>query len=389
MRSDRAKSFRGALLASAIALTAFAACAQAQTYNLRVIHRFSGAPNDGSTPFTGVQFDSAGNLYGTTDHGGTYDKGTVFKIAKDGTETIVHSFNGPAAYINPGEVTIDPATGDVYGTAEGGGENEYGQIYKLAVDGTFTVLHTFDGALDGEVPNSPLLLDPLGSLYGTARGGGSNGFGVVFKLAPDGTFTVLHAFTGLDGDGPWNGVIRDQAGNLYGVTEEGGVYNGGTVYKLVPDGTLTTLHSFPGGADGTPPTDGPLVGDHAGNLYGTVYDLQVPTLNSRVYKLAPDGAFTTLYTFTGGADGTFANALLSIGGNFYGTTPDGGDHHFGVVFKLIPDGTFTVLHAFTLRDGVYPGAGLTLKYGRLFGTTASSVARNNVGGTVFSLSAVR
>src|SRR5690348_16259190 len=112
MRSDRVISFR-ALLVSAIALSAFAACAQAQTYNLRVIHRFTGAPDDGSVPMEGVRFDGAGNLYGTTNLGGTYNNGTIFKIAQDGTETILHSFGAKAGGLAPNEVMVDPATGDL------------------------------------------------------------------------------------------------------------------------------------------------------------------------------------------------------------------------------------------------------------------------------------
>jgi uncharacterized repeat protein (TIGR03803 family) len=378
MRMDRATSFRGALLASVIALTAFAACAQAQTYNLRVIHRFTGAPNDGESPEVGVVFDGAGNLYGTTVYGGTYDGGTIFKIAKDGTETILHSFEHAEEPVLPGEVTIDPASGDVYGTTyQGGGGCAYngcGEIYKLAADGTFTELHAF-GDTDGG-PNAPLVLDPQGNLYGSTSD-------TVFEYGADGTFTTLHTFTGPDGARLSSGVIRDRAGNLYGVTNKGGANDDGTIYKLAPDGTLTTLYSFTGGADGSNPYWS-LAGDRAGNLYGTTW----PAPHGTVFKLAPDGTFTTLYTFTGGADGDYPNVLLPISGNLYGTTNSGGENGNGTVFKLAPDGTFTVLHAFTLREG-RSEAGLALKYGKLFGTTLSSFPRRAPGGTVYSLSAVK
>lgn len=387
MLSGHATSFRGALCALVIALSAFAACAQAQTYNLRVIHRFSGAPHDGSQPRTGVQFDSAGNLYGTTALGGASHAGAIFKIAKDGTETVVHSFDDPNGDIDPGVVTIDPATGDVYGTTAEGGENEYGKIYKLAANGSFTVLHDFDATQDDTHPSASLFRDDQGNLYGTTTGGVGYSWGTVFEYGADGSYRVLHVFTGPDGTDPLNGVIRDKAGNLYGFTEEGGANNGGTIFKLAPDGTLTTLHTFPGFANATPPGGGPLIRDNAGNLYGTTYGIQgYPPIYGTVFKLAPDGTFTTLYTFTGGIDGLYANALLRIGGNFYGTTEDGGDDGFGAVFKLTPDGTFTVLHSFTLLDGIFPQSGLTLNRGRLFGTTSASGPRVGFGGgTVFSL----
>jgi uncharacterized repeat protein (TIGR03803 family) len=372
-------------LASAIALAAFAACVQAQTYNLRVIHRFSGAPDDGSSPITGVQFDSAGNLYGATDKGGTYNKGTVFKIAKSGTETILHSFDGKAGGLVPREVTVDPATGDLYGITEYGGEgdgNGDGLIYKVAADGTFTILHIFDAVHDGFYPSGRLVLDPQGNLYGSSAGGGGGGYGTVFEYGTNGTFTVLHAFTGADGAGPYGGVIRDRAGNLYGVTTTGGADNDGTIYRLAPDGTLTTLYTFTGGTDGENPYS--LVGDQAGNLYGTT-----STNWGTIFKLAPDGTFTTLYAFTLGVDGHMPSALLPIGGNLYGTSSDGGiDHDYGAVFKVAPDGTFTVLYSFEKRDGIRPDAPLTLKYGRLFGTTSDNVADTGRG-TVFSLGVVR
>ncbi|MGH8213682.1 MAG: choice-of-anchor tandem repeat GloVer-containing protein, partial [Rhodanobacteraceae bacterium] len=200
MISDSMTSFRGALLASAIALATLATGAQAQTYNLRVLHVFSGPPDDGASPAAPVQFDSAGNLYGTTADGGTNNAGTIFKIAKDGTETIVHSFDGAAGGANPNGVTIDQATGDLYGTTVFGGDfsgtciSFCGVLYKLAVDGTFTVLHSFDGANDGSGPDGPLLLDRQGNLYGTATYGGvtypgTNGNGTVFKYGADGSFT--------------------------------------------------------------------------------------------------------------------------------------------------------------------------------------------------------
>lgn len=385
MRSGHATSFRGALCALVIALSASAACAQAQTYNLRVLHRFSGAPGDGSISETGVQFDRVGNLYGTTFKGGTYNAGTIFKITKDGTETIVHSFKHVHTIV-PGEVTIDRAAGDLYGTTLGGGKHDFGQLYKLAANGSFTILHDFDATQDDAAPSASLFRDDQGNLYGTTTAGAGYTWGTVFEYGADGSYRVLHVFTGPDGTDPLNGVIRDKAGNLYGLTEEGGVNNGGTVYKLAPDGTLTTLHSFPGFADATPPGAGPLIRDNAGNLYGTTYGLTgYPPIYGTVFKLAPDGTFTTLYTFTGGIDGLYANALLRIGRNFYGTTQDGGDEGFGAVFKLTPDGRFTVLHSFTLLDGVYPESGLTLKQGRLFGTASVSRPRlRSGGGTVFS-----
>ncbi|HJU07620.1 MAG TPA: choice-of-anchor tandem repeat GloVer-containing protein [Rhodanobacteraceae bacterium] len=374
MRSDRATSlFRGALWVFVIALAAFAACAQAQTYDLRVIHRFTGAPNDGDEPEAGVQFDGAGNLYGTTVSGGAYNYfGTIFKITPDGTETILYSFEDAADGGYPGPVTVDPATGDVYGSSYIfliDGQPECGQIYKLAANGAFTLLHVFTcGSGTGAI--SQLLRDLQGNLYGTEEYGGSiDGYGAIFKIGADGSFTVLHTFNGTDGADVVGGVVRDRAGNLYGVTRTGTTEatGGGTIYKLAPNGTLTTLHAFTGGADGSQPSS--LVRDQAGNLYGT--DEVGDQALGMVFKLAPDGTFSTLYTFTAN-QGLPIYPLLSIAGNLYGVTSSGGDSGYGTLFRVTADGTYTMLHSFTLRDGIYPFGKLTLKYGRLFGTTACS-----------------
>jgi uncharacterized repeat protein (TIGR03803 family) len=392
--------FRGALVASAIALAASTAGAQAQTYNFRVVHEFD-SPDDGLAPSAPVRFDAAGNLFGTTTSGGAYGAGTIFKIAKDGTETVLHSFDGTTGGDGPsGPVTIDPATGDLYGATGGGGEgcsNGCGLLYKLSSTGTFTVLHRFDGTSDGRGPSGPLLLDEQGNLYGTAIYGaldseGNNGNGTVFKYGADGSFTVLHAFTGSDGLNPSDGVVSDGAGNLYGTTLSN--YTNGpdappSIYKLSPDGTLTTLYWFDQSGDGTP---GGLIGDAAGNLYGTSYNGGA-NYTGMVFKLAPDGVFTRLHEFTDDAGGIYPQSdLLLIGRNLYGVTNRGGDrrcHIFpkggcGTAFKLASDGAYTVLHAFG-QSGGFPYAGMTYRYGRLFGTTYMSCNGCLPAGNVYSI----
>jgi uncharacterized repeat protein (TIGR03803 family) len=146
-------------------------------------------------------------------------------------------------------------------------------VFKLSPAGTETVLHSFTGH-DGAHPVAGLIADAAGNLYGTTlEGGASNacpsGCGTVFKLSPTGSETILHSFTG-EGDGayPYAGLTRDAAGNFYGTANHGGTHGNGVVFKLSPSGTETVLHSFTGGADGGPPSAG-LVRDPAGNLYGT------------------------------------------------------------------------------------------------------------------------
>ncbi len=132
---------------------------------------------------------------------------------------------------------------------------------------TFTVLYNFTGSSDGGYPYGGLVQDADGNLYGAANVGGASNFGVVFKVDPQGTETVLYSFAGgTDGESPYGGVILDTAGNLYGTTYKGGASNYGTVFKVSKAGKETVLHSFAGGsADGCNPGGG-LILDAKGNL---------------------------------------------------------------------------------------------------------------------------
>jgi uncharacterized repeat protein (TIGR03803 family) len=156
-----------------------------------------------------VIFHAAGNLYGTTNYGGAYGWGVVFKLAPnpDGTwtERVLHSFTGGADGAHPTNAgLIFDANGNLYGTTAAGGADGQGVVFELAPspDGTWTesVLYSFTGGADGGYPAAGLTLDPAGNLYGTTLSGGADFNGVVFKLAPnpDGTRTesVLYTFTG-------------------------------------------------------------------------------------------------------------------------------------------------------------------------------------------------
>jgi uncharacterized repeat protein (TIGR03803 family) len=376
MLSDRTL-FRAALLGSAFALTAFIpAGAQAQTY--KILHSFAGAPGDGSTPYADLQLDSAGNLYGTAGGGGAHNAGVIFKLAPDGTETVLYSFTGGADGSNPNTgVTLDEATGDLYGTTTYGGSSGCGGsgcgvIWKLAAKGTYTVLHALDGGADGAGPAGRLIRDALGNFYGVASGGGASADGTVFELTAKGRFKALHAFSGTPGDGanPGSRLETDKAGNLYGVTGAGGAGNYGTVFKVAPDGTETVLYNFTGQSDGGLPAGG-LARDKQGNLYGTTI-FGGSGDNGVVLKLAQDGSLSVLHTFAGGADGANpqGDLLRTKAGKLYGATNVGGAHNDGTVFELDPDGTETVLHSFAGADGAIPVAGLARSHGVLYGTTA-------------------
>ena len=193
-------------------------------------------------------------------------------------------------------------------------------MYKLDSAGHETVLYSFTGGADGGDPQSGVIRDSAGNLYGTTFLGGTGNAGVVYKLDSAGHETVLYSFTFADGSQPTAGVIRDSAGNLYGTTELGGPASQGVVYKLDTTGNYTVLYSFTGGADGGYPFAG-VIRDSAGNLYGTT-QYGGTAQQGVVYRLDTAGHETVLHSFTGGADGSRPNAgvIRDSAGNLYGTT---------------------------------------------------------------------
>jgi uncharacterized repeat protein (TIGR03803 family) len=301
-----------------------------------MLHLFKDG-NDGALPFAGVTLDAAGNVYGTTSDGGTQGGGIVYKIDPGGHETVLHNF-GPTGGNTDGAapmagVALD-AAGNLYGTTNEGGTEHLGVVYKLDPAGNETLLHTFMGP-DGERPGS-VILDPAGNLYGTASGG-PTGPGVVFELDTAGTYTLLHDFTGgADGGNP-NTLTLDAAGNLYGTTTSGGVCDGcGVLYKLDTTGNYTVLFQFAEGPGGHDPV-GELILDAAGNFYGAT-KLGGASNCGVVFKIDSAGQETVLYSFEGAPDGNepYAGVIIDPAGDLYGTTYLGGKQKAGTVFKLTP-----------------------------------------------------
>jgi len=361
--------------------------AQAQTFTL--LHKFTNG-QDGAEPPTGVLPDATGNIYGVTEFGGTFGYGTIFKLDATGKETVLHSFLGGEGLWPVGGL-IEDAAGNLYGTtlnggtAEGGGggcEHGCGTVFKRDRTGKQTVLYAFGGGTDGGQPNSTLIRDAAGNLYGTTSGGGSSsgycqyvhGCGVVFKVNRAGQETVLYTFTDLADGGFPEGLVRDGAGNLYGTTYDGGTFGNGVVFKLDKTGKLTLLYSFTGGSDSGDPR-GIFLRDRSGNLYGTTYGVGSQGYGV-VFKVDTAGKLTVLYSFTGGTDGQYPDTLVSDkAGNLYGTAFGGGSGSgcyyggCGTVFKVDTSGNETVLHSFTGADGELPNGLMMDGTGNLFGTT--------------------
>jgi uncharacterized repeat protein (TIGR03803 family) len=347
--------------------------------NETVLYSFT-AGADGGYPYAGVTQDSAGNLYGTTQLGGSAGAGVVFKLDLLGNETVLYNFTGGTDGANPFGVILDSA-GNLYGTTQSGGSVGAGVVFKLDTAGHQTVLHSFTGGLDGGYPYlGAVTFDSAGNLYGVTSGGGNAGVGVLYKLDQAGHETVVFGFPETDGNNPQAGVIQDSAGNLYGTTTGGGTNGAGIVYKLDSRGRETFLYTFTGGADGGNPLGG-VIQDSAGNLYGTT-EFGGSAGKGVVFKLDPAGHQTVLYSFTGGGDGAFpytGQLLMDSAGNLYGTTLNGGSAGKGMVFKIDPMGQESVLHSFTGPDGAFPYSGVIMdSTGNLYGTTSQGGTRLGV-----------
>ena len=267
--------------------------------------------------------------------GGADGDGTVFEIAKStGQLTTLATFTG-ANGENPYGTVISDAAGDLFGTTAHGGPGGEGTVFQIAKStGALTTLATFTGA-NGASPTGILTIDGEGDLFGTTANNGAGGDGTVFEIAKStGELTTLANFTGANGDSPERGVTIDAAGDLFGTTFRGGADNDGTVFEIVKStGALITLATFTG-ANGAYPLS-QLVSDAAGDLFGTT-ETGGADNDGTVFEIVKStGALITLATFTD-ANGEELDGSLTINsaGDLFGTTFFGGVNGDGTVFEL-------------------------------------------------------
>jgi uncharacterized repeat protein (TIGR03803 family) len=369
--------------------------ATSQTF--KTLHLFTGYPNDGAEPSASLIL-SGSTLYGTTSVGGTDDNGTVFKVNTDGTGfTNIYSFslmvsgtNGDGA--NPtANLILSGST--LYGTANGGGTDGNGTVFKFNTDGTvFTNLHSFIGyPSEGATPNCGLVLSG-NMLYGTTTSGGSSDAGTVFAIKTNGSgFTNLYSFTGgNDGGFPTAGLIL--SGNtLYGTAVFGGSVNYGAVFAIKTNGSgFTNLYSFTGGDDGVYPNAGLILSGNT--LYGTASrgsDFGYGSVFSFNIKSM---MFTNVSPFTDGNGAPYLEGAYPLGGlilsgnTLYGSASGDDVRGYGTLFAIRTNGTsFTNIYNFTDgNDGANPSASLVLSGNTLYGTAVFGGSGAN--GTVFSLS---
>jgi uncharacterized repeat protein (TIGR03803 family) len=374
----------------------------------KILHNFTGG-SDGELPiwYGNLVFDSKGNLYGTASGGGSSacggGCGMVFELSPSTSgwqKTTLYNFvGGSNDGGQPDSGVVFDKAGNLYGTTVQGGAG-CGTVFKLspASGGRWdeTMIHSFSGTggNDGCEPIAGVIVDKDGNVFGTVPNGGANGDGMVFELTNSGGVwreTVLHNFGfGIDdGGSPWSALVMDSTGNLYGTTQMGGASGVGTVFKLSQLGGVwseNVIYSF-GFSGGYYPSSA-VVFDKAGNLYGTASYGGSGTVCSPscgvVYELkhSTNGwSERVVYNFLGGTDGSYPVAGVTIaGGGLYGTTSFGGGGPCsingltgcGTIFSLKQSSGKWAERVLRLNgtDGANPQAGLVAnKNGVIFGAT--------------------
>jgi uncharacterized repeat protein (TIGR03803 family) len=338
-----------------------------------------------------------GNFYIVSSLGGT-GRGVIARIAPDGTLTVVHAMQTNEEGYSPYAGVIQASDGNLYGTTYLGGDKGGGVIYKVALDGTYTVLRSLgQDKLDAILPYAGLVQAGDGNLYGTTLRGGTNDKGTVFRVSTSGDFSIVHQFNGQNGENPEGALIVGADGSLYGTTLQGGESGRGTVFRITTSGTLTTLYSFPSlgafnskgqaiNATGANPRAGLLLAAD-GNFYGTAYQGGTGGFGT-VFRISPAGSLTVLHAFTGPSFGgafPLAGVTQDAAGNFYGTTEFGGYLNQGTAWRINTAGQFSLLHAFTggALDGYKPYANLLVVGSDIFGVSFTDSAA--AAGAIFKL----
>lgn len=360
------------------------------------LYVFTGG-SDGSGPAAGLLQDTNGILYGTTQFGGNANgDGTIFQITTNGAFAGMYEFANGTDGANPMAGLLRAKDGELYGTTSGGNTNGAGTIYRISTSGTYASWFLFPGINDGEFPSADLVLGQDGNFYGTAEDGGYLDNGVIFRATQSGVVTLLYKFgtmglntfgDGLDGSFPEGILVQGSDGTLYGTTSIGGANDDGTIFSITTNGVFTLLYTFSGTSDGSSPQAG-LVFGNDGNLYGTASGGGDANGDGTIFQITTNGAFTTIYTFSGGSDGSapWAPLIQGLDGNLYGTAEFGGDANGdGTIFQVSTSGAFVPLYPFANGvDGANPVAALVQgSDGLFYGTASSGGLYTN--GTVFKI----
>ncbi len=335
------------------------AVAQAQTYS--VVSNLGSSPGD-PTSISQMTQGRDGLLYGEAEFGGTYGNGTVFRMAPNGSFKVLYSFQSSEGYYPGGGLTLG-VDGFFYGLTHSGGAYNRGTIFRITPTGTLATLHHFTTNEVYQASAAPATFAQLvqgldGNFYGTTADGGTLRDGIVYKISPKGQFAVLYQFDGNLGLWP-SGLVLGTDGAFYGISAYGPNNNGyGAIFKITPFGQFTVVHSF-SPVDG-PPASLPYQGLD-GNFYGTS-DPDTSRATAVVYRMTPTGNVTILRGMDG-AEGNYPSAGLIQGsdGIFYGANSYEGPSATcadlggcGTLFKITPQGVFTALFDLDYPTGATP-----------------------------------
>lgn len=381
-KASSARPLGLAFLLAAAAAASPAALAADTTETWR--YDFGSATNDGHYPaLNDLLLASDGNYYGTTSSGGANNYGTIFRITPGGNLTTIHSFVGGAEGCTPtGGLGLNNQ-GALVGIASGCGASGAGTVFRSSLNGTVVALHTFTNATEGYngtncSGRAPILRASDSFLVGNNCYGGPFGYGTVWTLAPNGRFSVLHAFNQTWADG-LNGsdIALGADETVYGVTYSGGVGNTGSIFQITPAGAYSTLYSFTSQAhDGYQPY-GIAVGPDGG-LYGFTY--YGGYFNQGVVFQLLKGKYKVLHNVYNsivreGAN-PFSKPVIDANGNIWGNT-----YTSGAIFMATPKGVYSTLYVFGTGDGVNPDGSLIVSGTDIFASTRTGGA-NNVGSIV-------
>ena len=301
--------------------------------SVTTIYNFIGG-NNGSQPVAGVVRDSAGNFYGTTSGGGASGGGVVFKVTPSGKETVLYSF--PTGTFESFPVAVD-SSGNVYGYSYNHNQS-YGLMFEITPTGSYSVLYNFcslPNCADGSLPTGSPIIDKSGNLYGTASAGGDFNYGVVFTVSAQHVYSVLYSFVGVADSGtPIGKLTQVASGLMYGCASGDDSGTSGAIFTITSSGAFSTVYSFTGGVDGYGPV-GPLISDSSGNVYGVTVNYSSFDAGAVLFEISPEGAETTIYT--AGEAGAIPEIAMDKSGDFYGETYFGGPKHLGTIYKLTKD----------------------------------------------------
>jgi uncharacterized repeat protein (TIGR03803 family) len=371
-------------LAVAIAATPLVPLAQAQTYT--DLHEFDCTVEGCAPTYPDILAQGRdGNLYGTTNQGGTSGMGTVFMMTPAGAMTTLYNFSGGDGW-NPDGGLVLGTDGNFYGTTTIGGANNLGTIFKITPAGKLTTLHSF-AASEGANPRGGVVMGKNGSFYGTT----CDQFGpwTGFSIKSSGKFKLL---TSKVPPCPFSGLILGKDGKLYGASQAGGTTYQGTVFSMSASGAIKVIYSFDYTHGAYPYS--PVVQGNDGLLYGTTSGGGNTQGGGEVFKMTTKGKLTLLHVFdyAGGNDGAspYAGLVAATDGNFYGATSGGensGSYPNGNLFSITSGGNYSILYAFDALHGALAEATpMQHTNGKIYGLTQRGGGPGGLGsGVAYSL----